>query len=312
MPMPVSRTTIVQCRVSALALACTSSVTWPRSVNLMALCSRLNRIWRTRVASASTQAGRGSSPLRCSCRPFCVALACIRAHTSCSRRAMSVGSGVMPILPASSADMSRISLSRRSRCCAELRAVCTQSRWCALSGPSSSSRSSMPSMPLKGVRSSWLMLARNWLFSRLAVSARALAQRSSALSCSSATCSRCWWRWRAHSAPAAPSSPITCASSSALMTWFCSCSVSSCSSIRCATWRLATNDSPCTSGPSPYSASSTACSGWVCCQGCAISGSIGPSSACRRCARPWYSGLARSGAMLGVRSSRSKRLSKIS
>ena len=225
---------------------------------------------------------------------------------------MSVGSGVMDILPASSADMSRISLSSRSRCWAEFLAVLMQSRWCWLNGPSSSSMSSMPSMPLNGVRSSWLMLAKNWLFSRLALSAWALAQRSSVLRASSAICARRWWRCRIHNAMAAPNRPTACATSSHVITWFCSCRVLSCSSINWLTSRLATNDNACTSGPSAYSVSKMPCSAVRCCQGCAISGSTDFNSVLSRSVSPSYSGLARSGAMLGVWCNSSARLSKIS
>ncbi len=43
----------------------------------------------------------------------------------------------------------------------------------------SSNSSAMPSTPFIGVRISWLMLARNWLFARLAASATSFALRAS-------------------------------------------------------------------------------------------------------------------------------------
>ena len=55
--------------------------------------------------------------------------------------------------------------------------VCTNSRCSGVSGVSSS-RLVKPRMPLSGVRTSWLMVARNWLFAVSPASARSLASRS--------------------------------------------------------------------------------------------------------------------------------------
>ena len=63
-----------------------------------------------------------------------------------------------------------MSLSRASRPSPHRRAVSTQSRWSSMS-ELPASRSVMPITPLRGVRISWLMVARNWALARAPASA---------------------------------------------------------------------------------------------------------------------------------------------
>ncbi len=211
MPMPVSRTTALQrTRGSRPGTDSARTVrsTRPRSVNLMALPSRLSKICRTRVASASTHGVPPSSIDRPSSIPLRSAWGCNQRCTWRTSSGRSTGSGWMRSWPASSADRSRMSLSSASRCPADARAVCRRSRWAGVSGLSAS-RSSMPSMPLNGVRSSWLMLARNWLLIRLAACASSRARAKAVLRASSALRSWVCRRCRCHSARAANSSTST-------------------------------------------------------------------------------------------------------
>ena len=63
--------------------------------------------------------------------------------------------------------------------------VRTISAYCCCSGVSSVSRSkpAIPITPFIGVRISWLILAKNWLFAWLAASAASLAFRISSSAC---------------------------------------------------------------------------------------------------------------------------------
>ena len=63
----------------------------------------------------------------------------------------------------------------------------------------------MPMMPFIGVRISWLMLARNWLLARLALSAASFARRSSAVRVWTVSSRRS--RWAASSRSRLASSP---------------------------------------------------------------------------------------------------------
>ena len=84
-----------------------------------------------------------------------------------SRR--SVGARESVIRPASTLDRSRIPLISSSRWRPLRRIASRNSRCCPLTGPMppESRRSENPMMALSGVRSSWLMLARNSLLSRV-------------------------------------------------------------------------------------------------------------------------------------------------
>ena len=154
-----------------------SSVIVPSWVNLAALDSRLNRPWRTLVRSARITPKPGGH--RCaSALAFFSTSGLMVAATSSIIVATSKVSRNSSILPASILDISRMSLISASRCLPAA-LIFSRSRHEARPGagrrlPRAASRSN-PRMALSGVRSSWLMLARNRLLVRLAVSAASLA-----------------------------------------------------------------------------------------------------------------------------------------
>ncbi len=78
--------------------------------------------------------------------------------------------------PASILDRSRMSLSSVKRCAPLRRMVCAWPRRSRGSRSPSRSRSAKPRMAVSGVRSSWLMLARNSLLARLADASARLAR----------------------------------------------------------------------------------------------------------------------------------------
>ena len=77
------------------------------------------------------------------------------------------------LLPASILDKSRISLINMRRClpARTMRPTGSENVHHALPALPHASISAMPMMALRGVRSSWLIFARNWLFVRFAASA---------------------------------------------------------------------------------------------------------------------------------------------
>ncbi len=132
-------------------------------MNLQALLKRLSRICLSRMESAV------SAP-RFSCastvRRFLFVSASWPAvpMTSSRRRARFTGSGLSSSLPASIFERSSISLMRLRRCVPA--AFTRRSGSSAFSVPKRAALvtiiSVKPMMALSGVRSSWLMLARNW------------------------------------------------------------------------------------------------------------------------------------------------------
>ena len=101
----------------------TSSTTWPWSENLMALDSRLNRICLTRVASSTMRSGTSGSASMCSASVLALACGRISASTSRSSARRSTGAGDSDMRPASSCDMSRMSLRIANRWSADSVAV---------------------------------------------------------------------------------------------------------------------------------------------------------------------------------------------
>ena len=93
--------------------------------------------------------------------------------------------GLRSISPASIFEKSRMSLITVRRCSADDVAISRYSRCSGFSSESSTS-AVMPRTPFIGVRISWLMLARNSLFARLAASATSFAF------CNSASARRRW------------------------------------------------------------------------------------------------------------------------
>ncbi|KAG1387643.1 hypothetical protein G6F59_016306 [Rhizopus arrhizus] len=93
----------------------TARPTWPRSVNLIALPSRLSRIWRTRISSPLTLTGPGGSSPRWKSSLRCLAIGCISTCTWSSRPARSNGRRSSSSRPASMRARSSASLTSRNR-----------------------------------------------------------------------------------------------------------------------------------------------------------------------------------------------------
>ncbi len=92
-------------------------------------------------------------------------------------------------MPDSTRARSSTSDSKTSSVAAESWMICTISRWSGASAVRASTLTT-PVTPFRGVRISWLILARNWLLARLAASAWSrAASRASALALRSVTSS---------------------------------------------------------------------------------------------------------------------------
>ena len=174
-PTPVSATVNRQTQ-SAPSLVSTWTFTAisPLSVNLMALPTRLITIWRSRLESPRTISGTSGATSHSNSSPFSSARTAnvFSVDSKLSRRLKSSAS--RSIFPASIFEKSRMSLITVSR---ESPDIFTVSRYSRCSGVSSvsSARSVIPITPFSGVRISWLMLAKNSLFARLAASAASRA-----------------------------------------------------------------------------------------------------------------------------------------
>ncbi len=181
MPTPVSETRSTSRDPSALADTVTLP---PRSVNLMALETRLSTICLNARGSPFT-IGRSSGTRVTRSTPTSRAFSATRLQQFSSAGRGANGSGEISKLPDSIFDMSRMPLTTDSRCWPESLMSCAYSLRRATSSPSTSSCaiiSEKPMMALSGVRSSWLMVARKRVFDASACSA-ALRACSSACSC---------------------------------------------------------------------------------------------------------------------------------
>ena len=181
MPTPVSATvTRTAVRSSSVPGARAAvSVTLPASVNLTALWIRLTRIWRNFSTSPLTRTGRETSRRQEKSSPLASAWAASGSATAriAAGRSKSVRFRVAPpdsmAEMSSSEDMTRESWELDSR----LRA---RYSFCSSDNPPVPMSSwVMPMIPLSGVRSSWLMLARNCPLARLALSASRMARSRS-------------------------------------------------------------------------------------------------------------------------------------
>ena len=169
----------------------TRTTTSPRSVNLIALPTRLIKDLPQRLGSPTMPAGTSASTSTAAralsgARGRRTASAC-SASVSPQRRTPTASSSS---LPASIFEKSRMSLMIVSSESAELfdrrEIVALIGGQLACRAPARSCRSS----PFIGVRISWLMLARNSLFARLAFSAASLLPASSCCSSAGAVQSR--------------------------------------------------------------------------------------------------------------------------
>ncbi len=170
MPMPVSATAKATWRRSPWVRVRTDNRTQPRSVNLTALLHRLVRIWVRRTLSARTGLEEAASRSRSKRRPLAAEGAANSLATWRARLAGATGSLCRSIWPASILARSSTSDSRVCRLAPEVRITSTIS-FCADSSGVRPSTLAMPIMPFSGVRSSWLILARNSLLARSASSA---------------------------------------------------------------------------------------------------------------------------------------------
>ena len=180
MPMPVSDTSKRSTTPSSPASSRrTCSAMAPRRVNLTAFDRRLARTCRSSRPSPTSASGTSGST-RCD---SLTSLPCRRGandFTRVSRRSRSRNAwGSTTSLPASIFEKSRMSLMMSSSASADSRRASRCSRCPAVRSVSPSS-SVMPMTPFRGVRISWLTLARKMLLARLARSAASRASRSSA------------------------------------------------------------------------------------------------------------------------------------
>src|SRR5665213_2407879 len=189
MPMPVSVTAKLSHGAPALSGRVTSRRTVPFSVNLLALDKRLNRICRTLVRSPYMAPAPGAHSIWRALFFFSTS-GCTVTPTSCTMRATSNASRYSSIFPASTLDKSSTPFTRASRCLPAVRIFSRSGMklWTPSSTASSCSNSLYMMTALRGVRNSWLMLARNWLLEELAASACSLAASASFLArCSSSS-----------------------------------------------------------------------------------------------------------------------------
>ncbi len=170
-PIPVSRTRKATTApwprtpagTSSSAAGSMRSSTLPRSVNFTAFDSRLRSTCRSRESSVSRSAGAPGAVVTVKSRLFCIVIGRKVASTYSMSRFSSTRSGLMSIFPASTLDRSRMSLISCSRSEPAEWMICAYSTcfgvrlregFCA-------SNCARISRLLSGVRSSWLMLARN-------------------------------------------------------------------------------------------------------------------------------------------------------
>ena len=181
MPTPVSRTVMT----SWSETWSKSTVIEPEWVNFTALETRLPRIWRSRPGSPRQPPFAPGMVRITNSRPFSVAEGAKRSCTGDRAASRSKSSSDRVRRPASILDRSRTSLRMLSSRPPDWRT--TSRRFLCSTGRSPMAMiSAMVRTPFRGVRISWLILARNCDFIRLASLARSRA------SCSSATMDCCW------------------------------------------------------------------------------------------------------------------------
>ena len=188
----------------------------PFWVNLTALPSRLRSTWRSLPSSPSWASGTSSATLTSRARPFSEERTPIISDRPRIMSRTRKGPALKVSLPASILAMERTSLMRPRRCSPALR-IRPRLFWMAGLAPGSRRVSwAKPRMAFRGVRSSWLMLARKVLLARLASCAfcsdrsswevRSLRSwvRSSMRACSASSRRRRWRTrslWRLSRAP---------------------------------------------------------------------------------------------------------------
>jgi len=194
-PMPVSFTENVRSTVFCSVWTAdgpvnfTSSMTSPDSVNLTALPMKLMSTWRRRVGSPISLVGTPGATRQASSNSFLWARTDIMSPVCSTSFPRSNGMCSRWICPASTLEISRMSLIMFRRFSPASRKICTNF-CCSLFRGVSVRRSAIPRMAFKGVRISWLMLARNSDFALLATSASSLARESAISICRRSVMSR--------------------------------------------------------------------------------------------------------------------------
>ena len=208
MPMPLSATLISR----SSPLRFTTSRTVPFSVNLQALLSRLNSTCRTLVRSACISPASSATS---SSRAFlCVSTSgCTVVATSRTIGPTAKVSRNSSILPASIFERSSTPLTSDSRCLPALRILSRSgTNDSTPSSTASSCNSSLYMMTaLSGVRSSWLMFARNWLLETLACSASSRSASASRASASASSLASRRYSWCCSNASSAYLRSVTSA-----------------------------------------------------------------------------------------------------
>ena len=155
----------------------------PVAVNLIAFEIKFIKTWRSFRSSVNTDCGTSGCFRIVNCSPLALALGCHISTNVWSCRSRSKLVSLRIVRPASILDISNTSLIKSNRC-SPLRAIVSKysCRWATsrlaarlLWRESRANSWVNPRMIFSGVRSSWLILARNWLLARLAASAACLA-----------------------------------------------------------------------------------------------------------------------------------------
>ncbi len=196
----------------------TDSVTPPLSVNLKAFDSRFLMICCNRMASVAIAAGSAGSISMSKDKPFWSAIS-RNCRSSCvARSSKRIASTSSTTVPLSILDRSRMSLIIRSSSAPDSWTVSACSTCFSLRLPRLFSASSLDriSRLFRGVRSSWLMLARNSdLYLEVSASCSAFSSSSSFLPHSSSCC------WRSISSLSRMR--VACSSSRSLVDFSSSC-----------------------------------------------------------------------------------------
>ena len=191
MPMPVSAQTKQICTLSPVQLSSKqSSITRPFSrLYLMALLSTFISS-RLTCSGLPTSRGCGSLPYsRCSTIPRSSACFSSTSVISCISSGRSKGTFSSTTSPDSSLPISSTSFTSSSSRVEASQIFLRQSACRAISSGQRSPISTIPRMPLMGVRISWLMRCKNSVLARFALSAfSAAALRVSWYSCSRRSC----------------------------------------------------------------------------------------------------------------------------
>ena len=146
----------------------------PFSVNLRELLSKLKRIWVKRLGSRKTSSGTFFLISIIKSRPFSFLSSSIMETTSVTSERISTVSLYRGNMPFSRREMSSRSLIIEWRISDDNLAFCINSA-CFLFSFVLSKRLRAPFTPVRGVRMSWLMFAKNSVLDRLAFSAKSMA-----------------------------------------------------------------------------------------------------------------------------------------